>query len=226
MAGGAQVRLRESAYPETFLNFRRGDPRGRPFRVGIGASGRPRPTGVTAHEGRAAQVVPPLRRTTDLSEERREGQLPIPAGPPGPSPLDKGSRPSPTVVNKLSRDWGGGGPWASRQGYAPEALAEETQAHDWNRSQRKFLQTQGPVARKKSQASHSDFARRKFCRTHQECVPRNAGSRGKATMSTKCSSGAVPGGVLPSFSPWKKKLAARRRRNPLRNFPRKQGGIP
>ena len=32
-------------------------------------------------------------------------------------------------------------------------------------------------------------------------------------MSTKCSSGAVPGGVLPSFSPWKKKVAARRRRN-------------
>ena len=25
--------------------------------------------------------------------------------------------------------------------------------------------------------------------------------------------GAVPGGVLPSFSPWKKKVAARRRRN-------------
>ena len=60
--------------------------------------------------------------------------------------------------------------------------------------------------------------------------PRN-GVRGKATMSTKCSSGAVPGGVLvPTMStkcssgavpggvlvplpPWAKELAARRRRN-------------
>ena len=38
-------------------------------------------------------------------------------------------------------------------------------------------------------------------------------------MSTKCSSGAVPGGVLPSFSPWKKKVAARRRRNPTAKLP-------
>ena len=42
--------------------------------------------------------------------------------------------------------------------------------------------------------------------------PRN-GVRGKATMSTKCSSGAVPGGVLVPLPPWAKELAARRRRN-------------
>ena len=48
--------------------------------------------------------------------------------------------------------------------------------------------------------------------------PRN-GVRGKATMSTKCSSGAVPGGVLVPLPPWAKELAARRRRNPLRKPP-------
>ena len=41
---------------------------------------------------------------------------------------------------------------------------------------------------------------------------------GWATMSTKCSSGAVPGGVLVTLPPWAKSLAARRRRNlPARN---------
>ena len=49
------------------------------------------------------------------------------------------------------------------------------------------------------QTSHSDFARRKFCATLLVRVPRN-GVRGKATMSTKCSSGAVPGGVLVNLS--------------------------
>ena len=47
---------------------------------------------------------------------------------------------------------------------------------------------------------HSDFARRKFCEIQQVRVPRN-GVRGQATMSTKCSSGAVPGGVLPTLPP-------------------------
>ena len=44
------------------------------------------------------------------------------------------------------------------------------------------------------------------------------GVRGKATMSTKCSSGAVPGGVLVTLPPRAKSLAARRRRNfPVHN---------
>ena len=47
---------------------------------------------------------------------------------------------------------------------------------------------------------HSDFTRRKFCEIQQVRVPRN-GVRGQATMSTKCSSGAVPGGVLPTLPP-------------------------
>ena len=65
----------------------------------------------------------------------------------------------------------------------------------------------GPSGPGETANRHSDFARRKFCRAHQECVPRN-GVRGKATMSTKCSSGAVPGDPLVSFPSLGKKLAA------------------
>ena len=70
---------------------------------------------------------------------------------------------------------------------------------------------------------HSDFARRKCCKIQQVRVPRN-GVRGKATMSTKCSSGAVPGGVLVTLPPRAKSLAARRRRNLLRICYKIQGG--
>ena len=77
--------------------------------------------------------------------------------------------------------------------------------------QRQFLQTQGPVARREFRHLLRFCAPEMFCLT--KGVTPVTGVRGKATMSTKCSSGAVPGGVLPSFSPWKKKVAARRRRN-------------
>src|SRR5699024_3220401 len=103
----------------------------------------------------------------------------------------------------------------------------------------------GPSGPAGIQTSHSDFARRKFCRTHQECVPRN-GVRGKQSYGHEVSIGRVPGGVLVPLPPWAKELAARTapagafrsataakrrllarrwRRNPLRNSPRKQGGI-
>ena len=58
----------------------------------------------------------------------------------------------------------------------------------------------------------------RFCAPEMFCPPQGVtpvnGVRGKATMSTKCSSGAVPGGVLVTLPPWAKSLAARRRRNP------------
>ena len=106
VAGGAQVWLRESAYPETFLNFRRGDPRGR---SSVWVSARP--------GGRALQALRPTKGgrprcaapTADNGPFRRTagGAIPYPLWPFGPSPLDKGSRPSPTVFKKLYRDWGG-----------------------------------------------------------------------------------------------------------------------
>ena len=65
--------------------------------------------------------------------------------------------------------------------------------------QRQFSTYPGPSGPAGIQTSHSDFARRKFCATLLVRVPRN-GVRGKATISTKCSSGAVPGGVLVNLS--------------------------
>ena len=65
----------------------------------------------------------------------------------------------------------------------------------------------GPSGPEGIQTRHSDFARRKFSIDTQVRVPRN-GVRGKVTMSTKCSSGAVPGDPLVSFPSLGKKLAA------------------
>ena len=65
--------------------------------------------------------------------------------------------------------------------------------------QRQFSTYPGPSGPAGIQTSHSDFARRKFCATLLVRIPRN-GVRGKATMRTKCSSGAVPGGVLVNLS--------------------------
>ena len=69
---------------------------------------------------------------------------------------------------------------------------------------------------------HLDFVRRK-CFAPQGITPVN-GVRGKATMSTKCSSGAVPGDPLVSFPSLGKKLAPQgeiplRTTNAVRNLP-------
>ena len=91
-------------------------------------------------------------------------------------------------------------------------LARQPQARLWNRNNSNFPKTQGPVARKKSQKATQILRAGNFFLA-QEVTPVN-GVRGKATMSTKCSSGAVSGGVLVTLPPWAKSLAARRRRNP------------
>ena len=103
--------------------------------------------------------------------------------------------------------------------------------------QLQFSKNPGPSGPEEIAESHSDFARRK-------CLPGSRGnSRNRGPGSTPPirgrwpegpegvgwqsygprrseaepqSIGCVPGGVLPSFSPWKKKVAARRRRNPPR----------
>ena len=75
-----------------------------------------------------------------------------------------------------------------------------------------FLHTQGPVARIEWRKA-TQILRAGRILPGPRGNPRN-GVRGKATMSTKCSSGAVPGGVLVTLPPWAKSLAARRRRNP------------
>ena len=91
-------------------------------------------------------------------------------------------------------------------------LARQTQARLWNRISLNFPQTQGPVARWEFRHSLRFCAPEMFCLT--KGVTPVIGVRGKATMSTKCSSGAVPGDSLVTFSSLRKSLAARRRRNP------------
>ena len=87
---------------------------------------------------------------------------------------------------------------------------------------RQFLQTQGPVARNETIKATQILRAGNFLPDRRD-NPRN-GVRGKATMSTKCSSGAVPGGVLVTLPPRAKSLAARRRRNLLRICYKIQGG--
>ena len=57
--------------------------------------------------------VPPLRRTTDLSEGRREGQLPIPSGSSGHLPLIRGGG-LPYGSRENLPGLGRGAPWGSR----------------------------------------------------------------------------------------------------------------
>ena len=81
-------------------------------------------------------------------------------------------------------------------------LARQSQAQVWSRTCPKFLQTQGPVARREFRLPLRFCAPEGFCLV--QGVTPVIGVRGKATMSTKCSSGAVPGGVLPTLPPWAK----------------------
>ena len=77
----------------------------------------------------------------------------------------------------------------------------------------KFSSKPGPLWARRELQSTTQILRAGNTPSCQRDDPRN-GVRGKATMSTKCSSGAVPGGVLPTLPPWAKELAARWRRNP------------
>ena len=70
----------------------------------------------------------------------------------------------------------------------------------------------GPSGPAEIWTGHSDFARRSFCTTYQEGVPRKRGP-GKGDYEHGVLIGAVPGGVLVPLPPWAKELAARRRRN-------------
>ena len=102
--------------------------------------------------------------------------------------------------------------------YTPGALARQTQAHKWDRTSGNFCKPRAQwPGRNRGKPLH-------FCAPEGVCLAKGVtpviGVRGKATMSTKCSSGAVPGESLVTFSSLRKSLAARRRRNPpVRNEP-------
>ena len=76
---------------------------------------------------------------------------------------------------------GRGGPWASRQ---------DTHRERWLKKPRRMSGTApaaifappGPSGPAGIQTSHSDFARRKFCKIRQVRVPRNGGSRGPTPL--------------------------------------------
>ena len=83
-------------------------------------------------------------------------------------------------IKKRFRSFVGAGPRPVRPGFAPGALARQTQAQTWNRAKNKFckLRAQWPGGKL---GTHSNFARRKRCTLSQKCVPRN-GVRGKRPM--------------------------------------------
>ena len=107
---------------------------------------------------------------------------------------------------------GRGGPWGSRQNTHRERLLGKAR-RSCGTAPAEIFANPGPSGPVGIQTRHSDFARRKFSIDTQVRVPRN-GVRGKATMSTKCSSGAVPGDPLVSFPSLGKKLAAGAAKSP------------
>ena len=167
--------------------------------------------------------VPPLRaeRNSGIirgvplirSSVRTGPPDPIPSGL-RPSPLDKGSRPQGKAFGRpqgspLRRNWTGAVGW-------------DSQAQLRNCTSLQFLDSQGPVARLEFRHALRFCAPEFFC-PPQGITPVN-GVRGKATMSTKCSSGAVPGDPLVSFPSLGKKLAPQgeiplRTTNAVRNLP-------
>ena len=83
--------------------------------------------------------------------------------------------PSPTVLKKTFRNWVGealGPPVRIRTGGVGSANPGAVRKPQQNQ----ILHTQGPVARKKTQAITPDFARRNHGSTNQEGAPRKKGS--------------------------------------------------
>ncbi len=87
--------------------------------------------------------------------------------------------------------------------FAPGALVRKRQARERNRARPNFPPTQAPSGAGRDRTQALLILRAGRILTTPRGNPRN-GVRGKATMSTKCSSGAVPGGVLVTLPPWAK----------------------
>ena len=98
--------------------------------------------------------------------------------------------PSPTGFKKIFRDWVGealGPPAVNR----PSTVGSTNPGAVVKSQPLQFSTRPGPSGPKEIAECHSNFARRKFCKIQQVRVPRN-GVRGKATMSTECSSEPSP----------------------------------
>ena len=84
-------------------------------------------------------------------------------------------------------------------GNGPGVLVRQTQAQAWNRTSGNFCKPRAQWPGLNSEKPLHFCAPEIFC-PPQEVTPA-FWVRGKATMSTKCSSGAVPGGVLVTLPP-------------------------
>ena len=134
--------------------------------------------------------------------------------PPETAQTDGGrGKPLPYDKSRTASVLRRGAPWGSRQDAHQECWLGKVRRSPGIAAILNFANP-GPSGPAGIHTSHSDFARRKFCRTHQECVPRNGGPGDSGPMGTKCASAASPGDPLVSFPSLGKKLAARRRRNP------------
>ena len=161
---------------------------------------------------------------------RREGQAPPLRNSPISSSPRRGSleqraatRGRPYREGEIS--WGGRVRTpAPTEGNEPGTLIRTTQAQKRNRTSHNFSFAQAPsgAGRNRTQALLILRAGRILSTSRGNPRIRGPGPtppvRGRCRVATEGvgwqSIGCVPGGVLPSFSPWKKKVAARRRRNP------------
>ena len=192
MRGGAQVRFRGTAYPEAFLDLRRGghwaargfqvlhmflqpcrgDPCGRPP-----VSGTVRPGGRALTEGGDFTGGAPRssRPTEGAKTSTAAGASPRPTSFPrifqvwvgevlGPPAGDCLSRQEVTLIRPLGGGRLGGRPHraAPTARDEPGSLARQTQAQKRDRTKSRFCERRAPVARKKPHSSTPNFARRKL----------------------------------------------------------------
>ena len=131
--------------------------------------------------------VPPLRRTTDLSEGRQEGQLPIPSGSSGHLPLIRGGG-LPYGSRENLPGLGRGAPWGSR---ADVVHVKKSPSSVWPIGQHlppdrgkafrrpkaapKAEHKPGALARQ-SQAQSWNHSDSKFCKPRAQWPGRNRGS--------------------------------------------------
>ena len=166
------------------------------------------PTVQPVQTGRAGEAPAPRRNTGSRSPgtgpRAAFGRSPHPPPSGAPSPKGEGLLES-GIPLAFPYFRGRGWPRRIRMGppeFAPVPLVRQTQARRRNRTRPNFCKPRPQWAGRNRRPPL------RFCAPEGFCPPQGVtpvmGVRGKATMSTKCSSGAVPGGVLVTLPPWAK----------------------
>ena len=96
-----------------------------------------------------------------------------------PRPAHGRGKPLPYGSQETLPGLGRGGPWASCRDLHQERWLGKARRTNGTALAEIFANP-GPSGPAGIQTSHSDFARRKFCKIRQVRVPRNGGSRGRA----------------------------------------------